>query len=183
MTDASSASLENLRFPIGRFSFPDSPVPPAHRIELIDSIAATPANVRTAVEGLSAAQIDTPYRDDGWTVRQVVHHLVDSHANSYCRFKLTMTEEHPTIRTYDEAAWGELQDARTADVDLSLAILDGLHARWTAWLRTLTDADWARTLYHPEVGDLALDQLLAMYGWHGPHHVAHITGLRDRMGW
>lgn len=183
MTETSPADLEALRFPLGRFTFPDSPVPSDRRAQAIDAIAETPAAARAAVAGLSEQQLDTPYREDGWTVRQVVHHLVDSHVNSYCRFKLAVTEDHPTIRTYDEAAWGELEDARTADIEVSLAILDALHARWTAWLRTLSEDDWARTLYHPEVGELVIDQLLALYGWHGPHHVAHIAGLRDRMGW
>ena len=183
MSEPRSADLESLRFPLGRFSFPESPVPAERRAELIDSIANTPAAVREAVLGLSDDQLDTPYREGGWSLRQVVHHLVDSHVNSYCRFKLTATENHPTIRTYDEAAWGELEDARTADVGVSLAILDALHARWTTWLRTLTDEDWRRTMYHPESGDLVIDQLLALYGWHGPHHVAHITDLRNRMGW
>lgn len=176
-------ALEARRFPTGRFHLPETPLAPDVRAEMIDTIAGTPAALAAAVEDLTADQLDTRYRPGGWTVRQVVHHVPDSHVNSYCRFKLTMTEEHPTIRTYEEARWGELEDARTADVGDSLALLVALHRRWTDWLRTLEPADWARTLHHPEFGTMNLDQLLALYAWHGPHHVAHITGLREREGW
>lgn len=179
MTDAAP----DLRYPIGPFHFPESPVDTDTRNEMIETIARTPSRLRAAVEDLGEEQLDTRYRTDGWTLRQVVHHVADSHINSYCRFKLTITEDHPTIRTYDEGAWGEQLDARAGDIERSLAILDNLHARWTDWLKTLSDGHWARTLHHPEAGDLVLDQLLALYAWHGPHHIAHITGLRDRMGW
>lgn len=180
MTDAgTSPELERLRFPIGRFDPPPVPLSPETRTRLIDEIAAAPAALRAAVQGLSDAELDTPYRPGGWTVRQVVHHVPDSHMNSYVRFKLAATEDHPTIRTYDEAAWGELADAREADIGPSLDLLEALHARWTTWLRTLGPDAWARTLDHPEIGTLTLDQLLALYAWHGKHHVAHINGLRD----
>jgi hypothetical protein len=151
------------------------------RTEMIDAIARTPMAMRSAVSGLDDDQLDTRYRPDGWTLRQVVHHVADSHVNAYCRFKLAVTEDHPTIRGYEEGEWGDLVDARTGDVELSLAMLDSVHARWTGWLRTLTDEQWLRTFHHPEAGDLVLDQLLALYAWHGPHHVAHITGLRERL--
>lgn len=173
-----SPDLERVRYPLGRFDPPAVPLSPETRERLIDEIAAAPSALREAVEGLSDAELDTPYRPGGWTVRQVVHHVPDSHMNSYVRFKLTLTEDHPTIRTYDETAWGELADARTADIGPSLALLDALHERWTGWLRTLGPDDWARVLEHPEMGTLTLDQLLALYAWHGRHHVAHITGLR-----
>lgn len=179
----SETATTDLRFPIGPFSFPETPIDRIDREAMIDTVADVPLRLREAVAGLSDEQLDTPYRPDGWSSRQVVHHCADSHVNSYCRFKLALTEDHPTIRTYDEAAWGEQVDARTAGVEVSLAILDAVHERWTGWLRTLTDEQWARTFHHPEVGDLVLDQLLALYAWHGPHHIAHITTLRERMGW
>ncbi len=178
-----AAELETRRFPLGRFEPPMEALEPEQRAHMIDRIAAAPARLRAAVEGLDDAQLDTRYRPEGWTVRQVVHHVADSHINSYQRFKLTITEDHPTIRTYEEARWGEEADARAADIEVSLALLDALHERWTGWLRTLTADQWARTLDHPEFGTLVLDQLLALYSWHGAHHVAHITGLRERQGW
>lgn len=177
------ATLETLRFPIGRFELPEVRFSSAERDEMIERIASAPARVRAAVDGLDEAQLDTIYRPDGWTLRQVVHHLVDSHVNSYCRFKLTLTEENPTIRTYMEDRWAELPDGRTAPVEVSLTILDGLHERWTSLLRTLGDEEWHRTLDHPEMGAMVLDQLLALYAWHCDHHAAHIEGLRARKGW
>ena len=186
MTDPASPSgidLEGLRFPLGRFEFPATPLSPATRERRLDQLAAAPGAIREAVADLDRERLDTPYRPGGWTVRQVVHHLADSHLNSYVRFKLAVTEDDPTIRPYDEKAWCELEDARTTDISTSLDLLDALHARWTAWLRTLTEDDWRRTLQHPEVGELNLDQLVAMYAWHGKHHTAHITRLRERLGW
>lgn len=174
--------LEGLRFPIGRFS-PRDTLTAEDRERLWDELAAAPAALRAAVDGLDEAQLDTPYRPGGWTVRQVVHHVPDSHLNSYMRFKLTVTEDVPTIRTYLEAAWGGLEDARHAPVDVSLALLDALHARWVPWLRSLSDDDYHRRLDHPEWGEMDLDVLLQLYAWHGAHHVAHIASLRDRMGW
>lgn len=181
--DVTSEPLETLRFPIGRFRPGEGPLTSEERRRAIDRIAAAPSALRRAVRGLDDERLDTPYRPDGWTVRQVVHHVADSHVNAYVRFKLTLTESHPTIRTYREDAWGELEDARTLDVEVSLDLLDALHGRWTALLRTLPDAAWERPLDHPEVGSLGLDQLLGLYAWHGEHHVAHVTELRERAGW
>jgi uncharacterized damage-inducible protein DinB len=175
--------LETRRFPIGRFAVPGTPLDPDARDRAIAAIAGAPGVIRDAVAGLDDRQLDTPYRPEGWTVRQVVHHVADSHINSYVRFKLAATEDLPTIGTYEEGEWGKLADARTFDVEVSLGLLDALHARWTAWLRTLTEGEWARELLHPESGRMNLDQLLALYAWHGRHHAGHITGLRERMGW
>jgi hypothetical protein len=174
--------LEGFRFPIGRFT-PQPTLEPADRERLIDSIAAVPAALRAAVDGLDDTRLDTPYRPRGWTVRQVVHHVPDSHMNAYVRFKLTVTEDVPTIRTYEEGEWGELEDSRQAPVEISLRLLEALHVRWVLWLRSLGSDDFARRLYHPEFGEMNLDTLLQLYAWHGPHHVAHITSLRERMGW
>jgi uncharacterized damage-inducible protein DinB len=174
--------LEALRFPIGRFS-PRDDFTADDRAALWNEIAAAPTDLRAAVDGLEEAQLDTAYRPGGWTIRQVVHHVPDSHLNSYMRFKLTVTEDVPTIRTYDEAAWGELEDARHAPIDVSLDLLDALHARWVPWLRSLSDDDYRRRLDHPEWGEMNLDVLLQLYAWHGAHHVAHITSLRERMVW
>lgn len=174
--------MPDLRYPIGPFS-PPSPITMEHIATSIDVIEACPAALRDAVRGLDATQLDTPYRDGGWTVRQVVHHLPDSHMNAYARMKLAMTEDNPTIKTYHEAAWAELDDARTAPVEVSLALLDSLHARWVQFLRSLREADFRRPLFHPEVGDVAVDFLVALYNWHSRHHVAHITSLRERKGW
>ncbi len=181
MTSPDTAELEALRFPVGPFDPPPTPLSAETRARLIDEIAAAPGRLRAAVEDLADPQLDTPYRPGGWTIRQVVHHIPDSHLNAYMRFKLAITENHPTIRTYDESAWGGLADAREADIGPSLALLDALHERWTGWLRTLEPGEWERTLDHPEVGSLTVDQLLALYAWHGRHHVAHITRLLERM--
>jgi uncharacterized damage-inducible protein DinB len=154
----------------------------AERAEFIENVAATPARLRAAVAGLKREQLDTPYRPAGWTVRQVVHHLPDSHMNSYIRFKLALTEDDPTIKTYHENLWAELADS-TLDIEVSLRLLEDVHTRWVALLRAMKPADFARKLQHPEMGPMTLDQLLALYNWHGKHHVAHITTLRKRMGW
>ncbi len=172
----------DLRYPIGGFTRP-SDVTDAARQQYIDEIAATPVHLRVAVDGLSDEQLDTPYRPGGWTVRQVVHHVPDSHLNAYVRFKWALTEDVPPIKTYDEKAWAELVEARTAPIDLSLALLDALHERWVLFLRALPEADYARAVQHPEWGRVTLDMFLALYAWHGRHHVAHITSLRERMGW
>ena len=172
----------DLRYPIGSFTRP-SDVTDAVRQQYIEEIAAAPAHLRAAVDGLSDDQLDTPYRPDGWTVRQVVHHVPDSHLNAYVRFKWALTEDVPSIKTYDEKAWAELVEARTAPIDLSLALLDALHERWVFFLRALPEADYARAVQHPEWGRVNLDRLLTLYAWHGRHHVAHITSLRERMGW
>jgi uncharacterized damage-inducible protein DinB len=175
--------LDALKYPTGRFTPSRRPLTAEERASRIDAIRTHPAKMRVAVAGLRDAQLDTPYREGGWTVRQVVHHVVDSHANAYIRFKLAITEEKPTIRPYQEKLWAELADARTLPVEASLAILDGLHARWVAFLEALSAEQFRRALHHPEMGDLTVDNLLDLYGWHGAHHVAHISGLRSRRGW
>jgi len=172
----------DLRYPVGPFEF-EGPLSSGQRETLIDQIAATPGRMRTAVAGLSDEQLNTPYRPEGWTVRQVVHHVPESHMNSYVRFKLALTEEEPTIKPYFEDRWAQLDDANQAPVGLSLDLLDALHGRWVWFLRSLKDADFQRTFRHPELGTVSLDRNIALYAWHGRHHVAHITSLRERMGW
>ncbi len=174
--------MTDLRYPIGKFKM-EGDLTDAQRQKFIEDIAEAPAKLRAAVAGLSAQQIDTPYRPEGWTVRQVVHHLPDSHLNGYIRCKLALTEEQPTIKPYDQERWAQLDDARTAPIEISLALLDALHQRWTLLLRSLGPKDLERTLRHPEMGVLSLARYLGLYSWHGRHHVAHITALRDRMGW
>jgi DinB family protein len=174
--------MADFSYPIGRFSFPESSTPEQRR-QWIDEIAKAPARLRAAVAGLTPEQLDTPYRPGGWTVRQVVHHLPDSHINSYVRFKLALTEEEPTIKPYDEALWAELPDTPATPVEVSLTLLDSLHGRWVPLLGSLSEADFARQFRHPELGMVRLDRNLALYAWHGRHHVAHITSLRERMGW
>ncbi len=170
------------RYPIGKFHY-DGPPGEQQKQQFLDDIASTPANLRAAVQGLSAAQLDTPYRDGGWTVRQVVHHLPDSHLNSYVRFKLALTEDEPTIKPYAEDRWAELADTAATPVEVSLTMLDALHDRWVRLLRSLNADDWKRTFRHPDLGAMTLEKNLALYAWHGRHHVAHITELRKRMGW
>lgn len=172
----------DLRYPIGPFDIA-APVAPETRPQLIDQIAAAPALFGEAVRDLNNGQLDTPYRPGGWTVRQTVHHVADSHMNSYVRLRLALTEEEPVIKPYDEAKWAELADARTLPVEISLALLDSLHHRWVALLKSLPGADFARTFRHPALGLVRLDTNLALYAWHGRHHAAHITGLRQRNGW
>ena len=179
-----TVSTDDLRYPIGRFDRPAKPLDPATRAGHIARIAALPGEMRSAIAGLDDARLDTPYRPGGWTVRQLVHHVPDSHMNAYVRFKLALTEDVPTIKPYDEARWAELSDTRDTRPDASLALLDALHERWTALLRAMRDADFARELRHPEhQGLTSLDQMLALYAWHGAHHVAHVTRLRAREGW
>jgi hypothetical protein len=173
---------EKLSYPIGRYKVPAS-IDAVGREQFIAEIEAAPAALRRAVEGLTEARLDTRYRPGGWTVRQVVHHLPDSHLNAYIRFKLALTEEEPVIRTYEEARWAELPDAVAAPVEISLTLLERIHARWLACLRGLPPAAFARTFRHPDLGVMTIDQQLALYAWHGRHHVAHVTTLVDRMGW
>jgi hypothetical protein len=173
---------EDLRYPIGPFTM-EGAITPARLEEWIGQIAEAPARLREAVAGLNDQQLDTPYRPGGWTVRQVTHHLPDSHLNSYCRFRLALTEDEPLIKPYDEVRWAELPDARTAPVELSLDLLDTLHRRWVLLLRSLNETAWNRRFRHPELGVRSLRQNLGLYAWHGRHHVAHITALRRRMGW
>ena len=172
---------KDLRYPIGKFQWEDG-LSEARRREMIEQIAETPAKVRAAVAGLTEKQFDTPYREGGWTVRQVVHHLADSHLNAYVRFKLAVTEREPTIKTYEQERWAELADAKSAPIEPSLVLLESLQQRWAMFLKSLTDADYARKLKHPELGEVNLEKYLAMYAWHGRHHVAHITSLRERLG-
>jgi uncharacterized damage-inducible protein DinB len=175
-------SASDLRFPTGRFTRPAGLDDDA-RARAIETIAATPARLREAVRGLAPEQIETPYRPGGWTVRQVVHHVPDSHLNAYIRFKLALTEDGPTIKPYDETRWAELPDTRLVPIATSLTLLDAVHERWVALLRAMQPAEFERPLTHPETGRQRLDQMLALYAWHGPHHVAHVTALRERMGW
>ena len=172
----------DLRYPICPFEWRGENSAEDRR-RYLDEIEQAPARLRGAVAGLSNQQLDTPYRPGGWSVRQVVHHLPDSHLNSYVRFRLALTEDEPTIKPYDESRWAELTDARTAPVEISLAFIESLHRRWMLLLRSLTPADFARQFRHPELGVVSLDKNLALYAWHGRHHVAQITSLRERMGW
>lgn len=172
----------DLRYPVGKWEKKTS-LDPATRQRFIDEIAATPAAMRKAVAGLDDAQLDTPYRDGGWTVRQVVHHVPDSHLNSYVRFKLALTEEMPQIKTYDEQKWAETAEVKKTPIEVSLALLESLHTRWVNLLRSMSAADFARRFRHPELGEMNLDTLLSLYEWHGRHHVAHITALRKNKGW
>ena len=176
------AAVERLRYPIGRFREDPQPTPEKYQ-RWIDRIAALPAELRTLVQDLSDRQLDTPYRPDGWTVRQVVHHLPDSHVNAYVRTKLALTEQEPTIKPYDEAAWAQLPDAGAGPPEASLRLLDGLHARWVATLRSLDAAALSRTLNHPEVGQITVGWIIQSYAWHGSHHHAHIANLCARKGW
>jgi len=171
----------DLRFPIGRFSF--TAADDNSRAEAIAIIADLPSRLRAAIAGMSDAQLETPYRDGGWTVRQVVHHLPDSHLNAFARFKFALTEDQPQIKAYDEAKWAELPDGRTGPVAPSLSLLDGLHARWALLLRAMSASDFGRQLVHPQNGVMTLDRMLALYAWHSRHHVSHITELKRREEW
>lgn len=175
--------MEDVRFPIGRFDRSKRANTPEERTKLIGNIAGMPECLKLALVGLNGRQLDTPYREGGWTVRQVTHHLADSHMNAYVRFKLALTEDNPTIKPYQEAAWAELADSRFTPIDVSLALVDSLHARWAVLLRSLKPEDWERKLTHPEAGLMSLDEMLGLYAWHGAHHVAHITELRKRNQW
>lgn len=172
---------QDLRYPIGRPEVKE--LTGAERAAAIETIAETPARLRAALAGLTPEQLDTPYRPEGWTVRQLAHHVPDSHLNAYVRFKLALTEDEPAIKSYEEALWAELPDTRNTPVEVSLTLLDAVHQRWVNLLRALGPDDFRRTMSYPGRGRITLDHLLCIYAWHGPHHVAHVTGLRERMGW
>lgn len=174
--------MKDLRYPIGKFAVEGS-VSEQQRKTFINEIEEAPAKLRSALKGFTAEQLDTPYRPGGWTVRQVVHHVPDSHMNSYMRFKLALTENEPTITPYYEDRWAELEEARTAPTEISLALLEALHERWVLVLRNMKSEQWSRTFRHPDLGLMTLEKNLALYAWHGRHHVAHITALRERNGW
>jgi hypothetical protein len=174
--------MSDPRYPVGPFS-PDRHPTPGSRARHIEEIAALPGHLRLAVAGLSNRQLETPYRDGGWRVKQLVHHVPDSHMNAYIRFKLALTEDTPTIKPYNEDAWTQLQDSEQTPIEVSLALLEAVHTRWVNLLKSLKAEDFARKLNHPESGTLDLDHMLAMYSWHGRHHTAHITSLRARMKW
>lgn len=173
---------EDLRYPIGKFTW-DGEFSSGRKETWIEQIAAAPSNLRKAVTGLSENQVDTPYRAGGWTIRQVVHHVPDSHMNSYMRFKLVLTEDEPTIKTYHEDKWANLADSHTVPVETSLILLESLHTRWIALMESMNMGDFERTMRHPEMSLMPLSKALALYAWHGRHHVAHITSLRERNGW
>jgi uncharacterized damage-inducible protein DinB len=173
---------EDLRFPIGKFERP-ARLTPEERTVAITAIRELPQRFRAALSGLGADQVETPYRPGGWTVRQLAHHVPDSHMNAYIRFKLALTEEKPRIKPYREALWAELADTRETPIEVSLGLLDALHERWSMILRSMAAEDFARPLDHPELGEISLDSLLALYSWHGRHHTAHIVRLREREGW
>jgi hypothetical protein len=174
--------MSDLSYPIGKFHYEGS-LTKDQKEKLLDEIAMAPQNLRAAVNGLSEQQLDTAYRPGGWTVRQVVHHVPDSHMNAYIRFKLALTEDEPTIKPYEQQLWADLPDTKETPIEVSLTTLDVLHDRWVRLLRSLSPTDWKRTFRHPELGLVGLEKNLAHYSWHGRHHVAHITGLRERCGW
>ena len=174
--------MNDPRYPVGKL-VRKSVLEPQVRAQAIATIAALPFQLADAVRGLDQQQLDTPYREGGWTVRQVVHHLADSHVNAYVRTKLLLTENNPTVKPYAEEHWAELADAKTAAIGGSLLIVTALHERWVHCLRSLAASDFAKTLHHPDNGAMTLDDLLSIYEWHGRHHVAHVTALRSKMGW
>ncbi|MCX6132664.1 MAG: putative metal-dependent hydrolase [Ignavibacteriales bacterium] len=174
--------MSDIRYPVGTFD-PKLTITDTDRQALINQIAWVPQKLREALRGLSDQRLDVPYREGGWTIRQQVHHLPDSHMNAYIRFKLAVTEENPTIKPYHEQLWAELVDGKLAPPELSLVLMESLHARWAMFLRSMKPEQFARTLIHPQNGPMNLDRVLQLYAWHGRHHVAHITAQRQRMGW
>jgi len=173
--------MDDLRYPIGPYQQP--PLTATTRKNHLQTIAGAVDALRLAVKGLTPVQLDTPYRPGGWTVRQVVHHLADSHMNVYIRCRMALTEDKPKIKTYDEARWAELEDARRGQIEASLKMLETIHIRWGALMRSLTPDDWKRVYVHPENGKVSIEAALAHYAWHTRHHLAHITTLRERSGW
>jgi uncharacterized damage-inducible protein DinB len=183
MTPIEAAEMtQDLRYPIGQFNAPSS-YSTGERAANIETLRLLPERLKSAVAGLTGPQLEAPYREGGWTIRQVVHHVADSHANAYIRVRLALTEDWPTVKSYDEAVWAELYDARSLPVGVSLDLLTALHARWVALAESLTEADLERGYVHPEMGRQNVVEVLALYSWHGRHHTAHITNLRTRMGW
>jgi uncharacterized damage-inducible protein DinB len=174
--------MADIRYPVGKFD-PKPQLTDADRQILIQQIAEASAKLREAVRGLTDQQLDVPYREGGWTTRQQVHHLPDSHMNAYIRFKLGVSEQQPTIKPYNQDLWSEMADAKSSSIEPSLALLESLHQRWVIFLRSMKPADFARTIIHPENGPMTLDRVLQLYAWHGRHHVGHITALRGRRGW
>ena len=172
--------IETLRYPVGKLPRHRSPLDRAARERYLATIEGTPARFRSLVAGLSDAQLDTPYRPGGWTIRQVVHHVPDSHLNAYVRMKLAVTEDAPAIKTYEESLWAELPDGKTGAVDMSLALLDALHTRWLAFLRALPASDYSKTFTHPQWGSVTVDEAIVMYEWHCRHHAAHIENALPR---
>jgi uncharacterized damage-inducible protein DinB len=172
----------DLRYPVGKFEAPKQATP-SLRHNAIEETSTTPAKLRMAITGLSDGQLDTPYREGGWTVRQVIHHVADSHMNAYIRWRFALTESEPTIKPYEEAAWAKLEDAQHAPPEVSLKLLEALHERWVRLLRSVRIEEFARTFRHPEHGVRTLDWMLFLYAWHGRHHTAHITELRKQKGW
>jgi uncharacterized damage-inducible protein DinB len=174
--------MSDARYPLGKFSY-DGPPSAEQRSSMIEEIERLPAALRAAVRDLSPQQVETPYREGGWTVRQVVHHLPESHMNAFIRFKLALTEDQPTIKPYAEELWAKLPDVESTPLEVSLALLASLHLRFVYMLRSLQPEDWKRSFHHPQHGRVPLEKNLALYSWHGRHHLAHITELRQRMGW
>ena len=182
MSEPNREASEDLRYPVGRFAAP-AEITPALRNDWIATLEALPSKLRAATSSLTEAQQDTPYRPGGWTVRQVVHHLADSHSNASLRIRLALTEDTPPVKPYFEAKWAELPDAKTEDIAVSLRLLEALHRRLTTLLKNMTDEQFARKYRHPDMGEMPMDKVLGLYAWHSRHHLAHITGLRERSGW
>ena len=179
---ASASTSIDPRYPIGKFRMPEEMLPEA-RAYWISNLADLPTHLRSAVDDWDETQFKQRYRDGGWTVRQLLHHIADSHMNAYCRMKLALTEDWPTIKPYDEAKWAELHDAQAAPAEWSLELIESLHARWVMLLQALQEPDWRRGYRHPEMGPMTVEQVLALYAWHSKHHTAHITHLAQRLDW
>ncbi len=174
--------MDALKYPIGKYV--EQPFSPGQLDEWLLDIQLLPKKIEYAITNLDEHQLNTPYREGGWTVKQVVHHVADSHMNAYIRFKLGLSEENPTIKAYDEKAWAEMTDTKNLPINISITLLYALHTRWYEILEHISTGEWDRTLFHPEYKkQMTLWYLLGMYAWHSKHHVAHITSLRERMGW
>ena len=178
-----AATMPDPRYPIGRPRFSSEPPAPADLTEAVRSLAELPEQLRNAVEGLDHRQLATPYREGGWNIRQLVHHLADSHMNAFTRIRLALTEDNPTVKPYDEAAWANLHDSVAAPMEWSLELLESLHARWVMLLQSLTPDQWLRSFSNPERGSMTIANATLLYAWHSRHHTAHITHLRAARGW